>query len=228
VPRGASTSSALTARCTKRPSRHATPRCRPAGEEGPRPGAAAPLVSRGRTHPTPQSLAAVIHVASRVGAARGGGDLGECLVEGACRVFRAEATGTPTARCIPPADFAATLVEAHAHGNVQPVVTSALWTYQVNVLSRDNSTSTPGQKPPSDLRQGKSPASGAFLMRPRGLEPPRTNQSTRPSTRSAPCGCSEQRPNRANCGVFWTHWTRWKGWMLSRVLSRRMTTSVLL
>ena len=45
---GASTSSALTGRCTKRASGQATPGCRPAGEERPRTGAAAPLVSRGR------------------------------------------------------------------------------------------------------------------------------------------------------------------------------------
>lgn len=32
------------------------------------------------------------------------------------------------------------------------------------------------------LANKKAPLSGAFLMRPRGLEPPRTIQSTRPST----------------------------------------------
>jgi hypothetical protein len=32
------------------------------------------------------------------------------------------------------------------------------------------------------LEHQKAPSSGAFPVRPRGLEPPRTNQSTRPST----------------------------------------------
>jgi hypothetical protein len=55
-------------------------------------------------------------------------------------------------------------------------------------------------------------------LRPRGLEPPRTIQSARPSTTFTSCGCSEQRPDRANRGGCWTYWTQWKGWMLSRRL----------
>jgi len=69
----------------------------------------------------------------------------------------------------------------------------------------------------------KSPACGAFPVRPRGLEPPRTNQSTRPSTKYAPCRYPEQRLDRANRGVCWTHWTRWKRSMLSRLLSRLLS-----
>jgi hypothetical protein len=57
-------------------------------------------------------------------------------------------------------------------------------------------------------------------VRPRGLEPPRTIQSTRPSTLNAACRCVERRPNRPKCEVPWTDWTGWRHWMLSRVLSR--------
>jgi hypothetical protein len=62
---------------------------------------------------------------------------------------------------------------------------------------------------------------GLFSMRPRGLEPPRTNQPTRPSTLFGPRRCFHGRPDRPNCEVPWTDWTQWTEWMLSPVLSRR-------
>ena len=57
-------------------------------------------------------------------------------------------------------------------------------------------------------------------MRPRGLEPPRTNQSTRPSTRITLCRYGSWPLKVANCAVFCTDWTPWTGWMLPRVLPR--------
>jgi hypothetical protein len=80
------------------------------------------------------------------------------------------------------------------------------------------STRTPGAALGIEKPE-KPPLCGAFPTRPRGLEPPRINQSRRPSTRSAPCGCSGQRPNRANCGLL-DALDALKGWMSSRVLSR--------
>jgi hypothetical protein len=62
-------------------------------------------------------------------------------------------------------------------------------------------------------------------MRPRGLEPPRTNQSTRPSTLCRACRCFQGHPDRPNCEFPWTHWTKWTQWMLSRVLSQRRSSS---
>ncbi len=73
--------------------------------------------------------------------------------------------------------------------------------------------------------QEKAPRCGAFPVRPRGLEPPRTIQSTRPSTLTEPCRCFETRGDRANRELPCTNWPRWKGWMLSRLLSRRLRIS---
>jgi hypothetical protein len=44
----------------------------------------------------------------------------------------------------------------------------------------------------------------AFPVRPRGLEPPRTNQSTRPSTRISLRRWVFWRPKPANWQVLWT------------------------
>jgi hypothetical protein len=62
----------------------------------------------------------------------------------------------------------------------------------------------------------KTPLSGAFRMRPSGLEPPRRNLSTRPSTPYSPARCSQERPNRPNSAVSRTHRTH----MEQRVLPR--------
>jgi hypothetical protein len=52
---------------------------------------------------------------------------------------------------------------------------------------------------PLDLRKsGKAPSSGAFPVRPRRLELPRTIRSTRPSTRIAPCRWVFWGPRPAN------------------------------
>jgi hypothetical protein len=60
-------------------------------------------------------------------------------------------------------------------------------------------------------------------MRPRGLEPPRTIKSTRPSTLDEPRRCLQRRPNRPIWEVSSTEWTQWTGWMLPRVLSRKQS-----
>jgi hypothetical protein len=43
-----------------------------------------------------------------------------------------------------------------------------------------------------------------LFMRPRGLEPPRTLGSTRPSTSIGICRWVSERLNRPTCEVFWT------------------------
>ncbi len=64
----------------------------------------------------------------------------------------------------------------------------------------------------------KAPLCRAFPVRPRGLEPPRAIQPTRPSTLDGPCRCFWPPLDRPNCEVPWTGWTHWTGWMLPRVL----------
>ncbi len=54
--------------------------------------------------------------------------------------------------------------------------------YGCGHLSRDNGNHTGGTEGNAAPQKEKSPASGAFPVRPRGLEPPRTIKSTRPST----------------------------------------------
>jgi hypothetical protein len=53
-------------------------------------------------------------------------------------------------------------------------------------------------------------------MRPRGLEPPRTIQSTRPSTAYARRRPFQRRPARPFCAVWWTRWTDLAWWMFSK------------
>jgi hypothetical protein len=67
-------------------------------------------------------------------------------------------------------------------------------------------------------------------MRPRGLEPPRTIQSTRPSTGCMGCRYVQRRPKRPTCAVSRTHWTGWTIWTLSkcchgRSLARAVSSS---
>ena len=57
----------------------------------------------------------------------------------------------------------------------------------------------------------KAPQCRAFPVRPRGLEPPRTIKSTRPSTLDGPRGCFCRPPNRPNGEVPWTQWTHGRG-----------------
>jgi hypothetical protein len=68
--------------------------------------------------------------------------------------------------------------------------------------------------------EAKSPAWRGFPVRPRGLEPPRTIQSTRPSTRITLRRYGFWRLIGPNWSVFCTDWTPWTGWMLPRVLPR--------
>jgi len=71
------------------------------------------------------------------------------------------------------------------------------------------------------IEKQRSPAKlGSSQLRPRGLEPPRTNQSTRPSTRSPCVDTLLASEARKNGKVFCTDWTPWTGWMLPRVLPR--------
>jgi hypothetical protein len=53
-------------------------------------------------------------------------------------------------------------------------------------------------------------------MRPRGLEPPRTIQSTRPSTLIRRCTCVEGRPERPFCDGSSTHGNHWTIWTLPK------------
>jgi len=65
----------------------------------------------------------------------------------------------------------------------------------------DHGTSTRGRKPETVLSE-KTPPSVAFPVRPRRLELPRTNRSTRPSTLYGPCRCFCQRLDRPDCVVL--------------------------
>ena len=62
----------------------------------------------------------------------------------------------------------------------------------------------------------------SISVRPRGLEPPRTVRSTRPSTGYGGCGCVRGRPDRPFRAGFWTYWTGvWRGGCSQRVLPGR-------
>jgi hypothetical protein len=78
---------------------------------------------------------------------------------------------------------------------------------------------TAGRKRPPPKTTQETPCPGAVPMRPRGLEPPRTNQSTRPSTGIRARRWVQERLNRPNCVIVWTRWTYWTAWMLSPMLS---------
>jgi len=59
-------------------------------------------------------------------------------------------------------------------------------------------------------------ASVTSPMRPSGLEPPRGNLPTRPSTSYTPARCVRRRPNRPLCGVSRTHRTHLEWRLLPR------------
>jgi hypothetical protein len=73
------------------------------------------------------------------------------------------------------------------------------WTY----LSRDDSTSMLPADRQEPRQLSESPARRARLseVRPRGLEPPRTIKSTRPSTPYPRCRSVQGRLDRPNCGA---------------------------
>ena len=125
-------------------------------------------------------------VLSGLAASSGGGDFGERLVERACTFFGREPTRASSAGFVPPAHLPATPVKADAHAGLRRLSSTSTvlpdgrteWTY----LPRGNSTSNAGRNRGEAPTIKKAPLCGAFVVRPRGLEPPRTIKSTRPST----------------------------------------------
>ncbi len=86
--------------------------------------------------------------------------------------------------------------------------------------SQGRQRGTPPQPAP---RIEKAPqCEGLSTCAPRGLEPPRTIQSTRPSTRIARRRWVCWGPEVPTCALFWTRWTGWTGWMLPRCCATTM------
>ena len=165
-------------------------------------------------------------MAGGVGAPSDGGDLNESLIESAGRGLGREPAGTPTSGRVSPADFPAASVEAGTHCVTSSVLSRApIGRTEGTYLSRDNSTSILGRI--SGPRDGsKKPRGAGFFQCARedsNLHGPFSPQGPQPWTARVDASRSVQ--GVQNCEVPWTDWTGWTQWMLSRALSRRVTTS---
>ena len=123
--------------------------------------------------------AAAASVTSGVGTPRAGGDLRDRVVE---RARREPPTETDALADGPPRPANALPSRPDATGR-SCVPTGCCQKVGTHVgICHVTTVPTPPDTNIRSLENEKSPACGAFPMRPRGLEPPRTNQSTRPST----------------------------------------------
>jgi hypothetical protein len=117
------------------------------------------------------------------GPAGGGGNLGERLVKSARRVLGRKPPSTTSPCGVPPERTSQPPRWKLALSRVRPSrCHEAQMDVQGGRICHVTAVRPPPDGSPGTMRLEKAPLRGAFSMRPRGLEPPRTNRSTRPST----------------------------------------------